>query len=55
MNILGGVSLPVALVVVGAIFYAFGDAYLGRKFLLWGIGIGVLPLMIGGAVALYRR
>ena len=54
MNVLGGVSLPVALAAIGAIFYAFGDADLGRKFLLWGIGIGVLPLAIRGAVALYR-
>lgn len=55
MSVLGGVSLPVALATIGAIFYAFGDADLGRKCLLSGIGIGVLPLLICGAVALYRR
>ena len=54
MSALGGVSLPVALATIGAIFYAFGDADLGRKFLLCGIGIGVIPLLIRGAVALYR-
>lgn len=54
MSVLGGVSLPVALATIGAIFYAFGDADLGRKFLSWGIGIGVLPLLLRGAVVLYR-
>ena len=54
MSVLGGVSLPVALATIGALFYAFGDADLGRKFFLSGIGIGILLLLIRGAVALSR-
>ena len=53
--IFGAASLPVALVVIAAVSYAFGNADLGRLYLTWGLIIGVLELLAGAAVAYSRR
>ena len=53
--ILGTVSLPVALVIIAALAYAFGNAELGRLFLTWGLVIGSLQLVAVAVVAYLRR
>ena len=53
--ILGTVSLPVALVIIAALAYSFGNADLGRLFLTWGLVIGSMQLVAVAVVAYLRR
>ena len=53
--ILVAVGLPVALVTLATISYGLGNADVGRLLLSWGIVVGVLQMLVGGAVALLRK
>lgn len=53
--ILAAVGLPVTLVTLATISYGLGNADVGRLLLSWGIAIGVLQMLVGGAVALLRK
>ena len=53
--ILGTISLPVALVIIAALAYAFANTDLGRLFLTWGLVIGSMQLVAVAVVAYLRR